>query len=65
MELAAMGFQVIRVKPPDGKTIMELKKLVETIDSLMSKANQDPWGVAVQQEVIETIDEAAEYEIPF
>ena len=48
MDLTNMGFQMIPVKPGDGRSIRELKKLIVMIDSLMTKADRDPRSVAVE-----------------
>jgi hypothetical protein len=69
LELTQLGFQVVRVKPPDGKTFRDLKKLVELFDQLMRRADSDEWSerllVAEELKVKETRWSQPTEDIPF
>jgi hypothetical protein len=69
LELTELGFQVIRVKPPDGKTFRDVKKLIELFDQSMRRADSDAWKeklhVAQELKVKETLSTGPKDDIPF
>lgn len=69
LELTQLGFEVIRVKPPDGKSFRDLKKLIERFDELMRRADSDEWEekaqVAHEVEVTEVVESQPKDDIPF
>jgi hypothetical protein len=48
LELQALGFQVIRVKPADGKSFRDLKDLICTFDKEMRRADSEDWSERAQ-----------------
>lgn len=65
-DIAAQGYNVIRVKPERSGYLNEVRSLVERIEDEMNLADQDPGGVAVEVKVKKSVAGTPEEEdVPF